>query len=484
MSFAELRRSLAGRLVFWFAAAATVLILVVAGLLYLALVRSIELRDDQVLIKRAATVRDLLQATKLDVAYLDREVSEDLEGPRQLFMRIAGPPEVGVHQTPDTPAPLTLENWGAPEDAATDRYHFAVVVDHKGNRFRAITLKTRTSASNGSLPVTIHVALDTTLDAGVVNQYAELSLFVLFGGLLASVFAGFWIVQAQLAPLRRLSSQVTNFEQSTLASRVDVYGLPTELAEFATQFNAMIERLERSYEQLKRYADDVAHELRTPLNRIQLEAEVALRNARTSEEYRDALSSALEDCEHLSGMVKSLLFIARAESGRAELNVRAFNVAEKLEAVRSFFEDSADEAGISLKLSCPQDLTLNADPALLQRAVSNLVANAIEHTPKGGEISLAATKNADEVVIEVADTGEGIAPEHQPYVFDRFFRGDAARRTEKDRVGLGLAITKSIVDLHRGRISLDSEPGRGARFLLHFPTSLEGFIPASLTHSE
>jgi two-component system heavy metal sensor histidine kinase CusS len=113
---------------------------------------------------------------------------------------------------------------------------------------------------------------------------------------------------------------------------------------------------------------------------------------------------------------------------------------------------------------------MNADRTLLQRAISNLVANSLAHTPKGGEVKIAAAANDDGVLIEIADTGNGIAPEHQPHVFDRFFRGDAARRTDKDRVGLGLAITKSIVDLHRGRISLESAPAHGTRFTLFFPT--------------
>ena len=483
MWFAELRRSLSVRLVIWFAAAATALVVLTAALLYMALARGVEARDDQVLLKRAATVRGLLQAAKIDVDYLDHEVSEDLEGPRQLFMRISGPPAVGVHETPLMPEVLHAAAWTAPQGLAFDKYAFDVVADRTGGRYRTLTLRTRTSAATGALPVTIQMALDTTLDASVLNQYAELGLFVVAGALLASVFAGYWIVQAQLAPLRRLSQQVMGFKHSTLDRRLNVAGLPAELAEFATQFNAIIGRLEAAYEQLKRYADDVAHELRTPLNRIQLEAEVALRNARTPEEYRNALGSALEECEHLNSMVKSMLFIARAESGRAVVHNQDFKLAERLEVIRAFFADSAEEAGIKLTLTCNPDLSLNADPALLQRAVSNLVANSIEHTPKGGEIKLSAAAEPEGVVIEIADTGGGIAPEHQPYVFDRFFRADSARGSEKDRVGLGLAIAKSIVDLHGGRIALTSASEQGTRFLLHFPATAERAIQSNLPHT-
>jgi two-component system heavy metal sensor histidine kinase CusS len=145
------------------------------------------------------------------------------------------------------------------------------------------------------------------------------------------------------------------------------------------------------------------------------------------------------------------------------------NVADRLETIRSFFESSAAEAGVALTLKCDPRLSVVADATLFQRAVSNIVANSLAHTPRGGRVSLEATSRAAGVVVGVADTGEGIAPEHQPYVFDRFFRSDQARTTDKDRIGLGLAITKKIVDLHQGTISLESKVGQGTRFFLHFP---------------
>ncbi len=471
MSFADVNRSLAARLIIWFTIATTMLLLLAAVLLYTTLERGVAWRDDQVLMKRAATVRELVRAKKLDIDYLDHEVSEDLEGPRQLFMRIVGPPEIGIHETPLMPEGLMLDRVPGPPSDALDAFHFAVVTDGAGHRFRTATLRTLMAAENGAKPVTIQLALDTSLDADVLNRFAELSILVVFGGLIASALGGWWVVRAQLAPLGRLSAQLAEIEHSTLDRRIPVDGQPSELAEFAVQFNRMIERLEKAYVGLKRYADDVAHELRTPLNRIQLEAEVALRTARTPAGYRNALASTLEDCEHLGAMVKSLLFIVRAENGRAELRYENLNVADRLETIRAFFEDSADEAGVKLSLSCDPSLSMNADATLLQRAVSNLVANSLAHTPKGGKVTLAAAASADGVTIEIADTGDGIAPEHQPHVFDRFFRGDAARRTDKDRVGLGLAITKSIVDLHRGRIALESAPANGTRFTLFFPAA-------------
>lgn len=470
MLSAETTGSLAVRLIVWFTVAATALLLLAAVLLHAMLVRGVEWRDDQVLMKRAATVRDLVSAQALDTTYLDHEVSEDLEGPRQVFMRISGPPEIGIHETALMPEVLMTNRLPAPPDALNE-FTFGIATGTNGSRYRTAMLRTLTSAKAGAKPVLILVAIDTSLDAGVLTQFEEMSALVMLVGLIASAVGGWWIVRAQLAPLGRLAAQIAEVEHATLDRRVPIDDQPSEIAELAGQFNRMIERLEKAYAGLKRYTDDVAHELRTPLNRIQLEAEVALRNARSPAEYREAISSTLEDCEHLTAMVKSLLFIARAENGRSEIRCENLNVAERLEVIRAFFEDSADVAGVKLSLTCDPALSMNADGMLVQRAVSNLVANSLAHTPKGGEVTMAAAESTDGITIEVADTGDGIPPEHQPHVFDRFFRGDAARRTDKDRVGLGLAITKSIVELHRGRIVLDSAPAHGTRFTLFFPAA-------------
>lgn len=464
------QKSLAGKLVIWFAGAAMAMVLLTAGVLYIALVRGMEWRDDQNLMTHALSIRTLVQDAKIDVDYIEHEVNEDTKLPRPFYMRVIGPSSIGLHETPLIPEGLMPDRFPVLY-GSKEVYKYAIVIDAEDRHFRVMTMRTPVPATAGGGMVTIQVALDTTADALVLARYAELILLVVATGLCLSVAVGLWIVRTQLAPLKRLADEVTKIEHSTLNRRVSLENLPTELVEFGSQFNQMVGRLEHAYASLRRYADDVAHELRTPINRIQLEAELALRDARSDEDYREALGSTLEECQHLTSMVKSLLFIARAENGRAEVEYATLNVAERLEKIRSFFENSAAESGVELTLECAPNLALTADDTLFQRAVSNLVANSIAHTPQGGSVALRAVPNDGGVVVDISDTGEGIAAEHQPYVFDRFFRGDAARRTDKDRVGLGLAITKTIVDLHRGRIALSSAPGSGTRFSLYFPAA-------------
>lgn len=254
---------------------------------------------------------------------------------------------------------------------------------------------------------------------------------------------------------------------------VAIYGhhISQVMRKNAHEFNEMLHDLERAYQKLQEYADNVAHELRSPVNKMLLASEIAIARVRTNEEYAEALASNMEECQRLSSIVEGLLFLARASSTQVKLQRERVSVARELERIRSFYEASASEAGVDLAMICNDQLEAEVDRVLFQRAVSNLVANAIAHTPNGGAVLIRGEATAEGVAVEIADTGEGIALADQPHIFDRFYRADRARTGADGRIGLGLPIAKSIVDLHGGRIDLDSAPGRGARLMLHFPSA-------------
>ena len=248
-------------------------------------------------------------------------------------------------------------------------------------------------------------------------------------------------------------------------------GLPAELLALADTFNEMLDRLEESFGRLARFSTDIAHELRTPVNNLRGEVEVALGKPRGPEEYRDVLGSCLEECGRLARLIDSLLFLARAESPQAPVAREPLDVGRELATIRAFYEAAAAEAGVTLAVAAPDGVVAALDRTLFQRAVGNLVANALAHTPAGGSVTLRAAADGDRLRVEVADTGSGIAPEHLPHVFDRFYRADPARATADGRVGLGLAIVKSIAELHGGTAAVVSTPGQGTRVTLRFPAA-------------
>jgi two-component system heavy metal sensor histidine kinase CusS len=181
---------------------------------------------------------------------------------------------------------------------------------------------------------------------------------------------------------------------------------------------------------------------------------------------------AWKNAVDLSSLIDNLLFLARAESPQTQIGKDKFDVVAELGKVRDFYEAAAAEAGVSLVVRPNERLLVELDRTLFQRAVGNLLANALAHTPAEGTVTLAALRNDGAVRVTVSDTGSGIAAEHLPYVFDRFFRADPARSTSSGRVGLGLAIVKGIVALHGGSVEIASEADQGTSISMMFPNQL------------
>ena len=199
------------------------------------------------------------------------------------------------------------------------------------------------------------------------------------------------------------------------------------------------------------------------------QAEVTLSRGRGAEEYQRVLESSLEELGRLSRMMDSMLFLARAERAESPLQLAQFEVHSELELVREFYDALAEQRGVTL--TCSGNAELQADPILFRRALGNLLSNALEHTPAGGRVSVSAEAAAGAVLVRVEDTGSGIAAEHLPRLFDRFYRGDRARSGHPQGTGLGLAIVKSIVELHGGSVSISSTLGQGTKVLLRFPVT-------------
>ena len=264
-----------------------------------------------------------------------------------------------------------------------------------------------------------------------------------------------------------MATTARHISSTNLRERIQPEGYPFELASLAGTFNQMLDRLEESFERISRFSADIAHDLRTPVNNIRGEAEVALARARTVDEYRDVLESSLEEAVRLSELIGDLLFLARAESPLNELRRESVNVGELLVTVRDYYEASAANGGISLAaIESAESLIVELDRSLMLRAVSNLVSNAIAHTPPGGTVTLAAASEGAAIRIEVSDTGGGIPADALPRVFDRFFRVDPSRSKTSGGTGLGLAIVQSILTLHGGSAEISSQLGHGTRVTL------------------
>jgi two-component system, OmpR family, heavy metal sensor histidine kinase CusS len=313
------------------------------------------------------------------------------------------------------------------------------------------------------------VALDTTPEQNILHDYRDKLLLVLIGGSLISAVAGTYVARRGIRPIKEISAAAHRITANALAERVGSMAWPRELAGLATEFDAMLQRLEDSFQRLSQFSADIAHELRTPINNLMGEAEVALSRDRTSREYASVIASSLEEYHRLAELIHSLLFLARAENADLSLQKSWFQVADELAQLLSYHELQATESEV--RLSSSGDAKLLADSTLFRRAISNVVANALKHTPPTGNVAVEVCPLRDAVKILIKDDGAGIPAEHLPRVFDRFYRVDASRATAMPGTGLGLAIVKTIVELHGGSVTIESELGKGTLVTLIFPLS-------------
>ncbi|QYG08898.1 heavy metal sensor histidine kinase [Janthinobacterium sp. PAMC25594] len=312
----------------------------------------------------------------------------------------------------------------------------------------------------------MHGALDVSEDEQVVERYLYKLSSALAVAIVLSGLVGWLLARQGLAPVRAMSSAIGRVSAEKLHARIGSEVWPADLRALAVSFDGMLARLEASFEQLSRFSSDLAHEFRSPINNLVAAASVTLTRARNADEYQETLEVVIEEGSRLSRMVSSMLFLARADNAKQWVDPEPLSTAQEFDKLLDFFEAVAEDSGVSI--TATGDFPILADPLLLRRALSNLIANALRYTPRGGAIGLMARDCGDAITLSVADNGSGIAAQHLPFLFERFYRADAAR-SSGESTGLGLAIVRSIVELHGGGVAAHSVTGQGSCFTLSFP---------------
>jgi two-component system heavy metal sensor histidine kinase CusS len=344
-----------------------------------------------------------------------------------------------------------------------------------GVRYRLLRARLPLPAPQGQPPraLQITLAVETTPTRELrAHNRQNLAVALCVSAALAGIF-GLAIAREIVVSVRRFGATASRIGASDLHERMPLEGAPTELVESTQAFNHMLDRLQNAFDRLSAFSSDLAHDLRTPLGNLLGEAQVALSRPRSAEEYRAVLESAVEEYERLSRMIGNMLFLARADRQPA-LAAHWVDLAEALQRVVGYFELLAEEHRVVLQMQVQAlpgaEARVWADESMLVRAVSNLVSNALRYAPAGTSIQLDAQPATDgSCTIRVANDGPPIAPEHQPRIFERFYRADAARQHSASGSGLGLAIVRSILELHGGTAAVHSAPARPTVFVLRFP---------------
>ncbi|RLU08035.1 two-component sensor histidine kinase [Pseudomonas prosekii] len=284
---------------------------------------------------------------------------------------------------------------------------------------------------------------------------------------LATALLGAWAARSGLRPLRRMSVVASGVSAQSLNARLPEENMPPELAEMAHNFNAMLGRLDDSFQRLSAFSADIAHELRTPLSNLLTHTQVTLTRPRPLEDYREALHSNLEELQWMAQLVNDMLYLAKADHGLLMPKREPLELGEETDVLLEFFAPLAEDAQV--RLSREGSARMLGDRSMLRRALSNLLDNALRFTPVGGEVRVRIVEQSEGLTLLVENTGSGIDPALLPRLFDRFYRADPARQEgSSEHAGLGLAITQSIIRAHGGLIRCESANG-WTRFVIELP---------------
>jgi heavy metal sensor kinase len=284
-------------------------------------------------------------------------------------------------------------------------------------------------------------------------------------------FTGYLVAARALKPVDSMAQRAAQITAEQLNERLQIVNPNDELGKLGAAFNAALSRLERSFDQLRRFTADASHELRTPLTAIQSVGEVSLRMPGDVSYYRDTIGSMLEETHRLTQLVDSLLTMARADAGRVQLHRADVNLFEVASETVGLLEVLAEEKQQNIQIEGDRSLTVEADRTILRQALVNLIHNAVKYSPPSGDIRIRIRETELDTIVEVQDSGPGIPREHRERIFERFYRIDKARTRAGGGAGLGLSIAQWAVGVHGGKIEVECKAGPGSIFRVYLPKS-------------
>ena len=461
--------SLTVRLSATFAAVTMLLLAGVGSVLYAALERQLRDRDASDLVGKAELVRHLIGRMRSaeEIGANPEPFREFLIGHERLHfilldaagrelysstrLRAASMPL--DQPSPPTAAPGPARGWRGPD----------------GRPYRVLAAQAALGDA-AATPLVAVLASDTAADERLLDVFRESLIATLILGAVLAAAGGFLAVRRVLTPLHSIARTAGHITARQLDSRLDPARAPVELRELVDAFNTMLSHLEDAFSRLSAFSSDLAHEFRTPLNNLIGHAQVVLTRARNADEYRGALESNLEECERLSRLVRDMLFLAEADHAQATLATERFDLRQAVDKVVESYEPLAEERRVHVAAEGGAEVV--ADRLLVERAIANLLSNALKHTPEAHTVRVHVARTSDgSARLDVENPGPGIPAEHLPRVFDRFYRVEPGRERTGASTGLGLSIVRSIAEMHSGSVEAHSTPGVTTRFTLRLPSA-------------
>jgi heavy metal sensor kinase len=448
------------RLTLWYSLILVLALAAFGAVANFVMTRSIRRSIDAGLRQRVEGIRGIIDRTAPEgLAELRDELNEYDEGQNgRGHLRVADAAGRIIYSSPG------VETLSEEEQRAENGKPFT---EHLGEaRFRVLRQSVTAAGATYDVEVSVYTQDFDSAIEGFHRVLFSMAPLVL---ILASL-GGYWMSRRALAPVDEIIRAARSIGVNSLSERLTVPRTGDELERLASTLNEMLGRLEASVQRIIRFTADASHELRTPVSVIRTNAEVTLRKSRSDAEYREALQQILQQSEEVSRLIEQMLDLARADSGAAALSMVRADLREPVERAARHARVLADAKQLKTSTQLPEaPLFVQGDPAALERLFLILLDNAVKFTPGGGTIEVELTTRDGMAVVEVRDTGIGVAQEELDHIFERFYQADRSRSRGNGGSGLGLAIGRWIAQSHGGSITAESEPGKGSAFRVSLP---------------
>lgn len=480
MSFARAPRFwhlLAFRLTLWYGGVLALSLLACWLLFYWVTLSSMRARADADLLRESLRCSEALRKGGMPSLQKQIDIVTRSAGVNDMFFRVFDPSGRPI-------ATSDLAGWGdtkfpphqlGPEPDDSPRFEEAAGVGHH-QKVRVLTLRIEGGDVIQSGISFFQIGMSTQDDQLVLARARRVIALIVVGMLVLAMGVGWLLARRALAGVQQLTTAANEVSHGALDRRVPTSGSGNEIDQLAATFNRMLERIQTLVEGMQKTNDNIAHELRSPVTRIRGLAETTLTGRCSQRQFEDMAASNVEECDRLLSMINTMLDISEAEAGVMPLNLQTIDAAKLLREAAELYEPVAAEYEQSLVVDAPQTVAVRGDLQRLQRAVANLLDNAVKYTPRGGRINLSIHIADGTVAITIANPGRGISSEELPHVFDRFFRADRSRSSPGN--GLGLSLAQAIVHAHGGQISASSEPGAETVFTILLPAAEASTVTA------
>ncbi len=448
------------RLTLWYVALLAIILLVFSALLYLTLSRGLREELDVTLSTEAARL----------ISSMDYENNAPQLGEAPDNLRIGTVAALYdatgrrlLAYDPRQPLPVLPDSLN---QAARGQQSFATASLADGTQWRVLTAPV---FENGLQLGILQVGRPVAQVDATMHQLSLLLMVAVPLTLLVASAGGLFLAGRALNPIDGITRAAAAIGADDLSQRLNLRGSQDEVGRLAATFDRMLDRLDRAFRRQRQFTADASHELRTPLTMLASQIDVALERKRTASDYETLLRSLREDAARMTQLVSELLTLARADAGQQLLTREELDLGELVSNVVQAMQPLALQRGVQLAEHAQPQVTISGDQTRLSQLLINLVDNALRYTPSGGSVHVAVKAEAGWAELSVADTGMGIAAEHLPHLFERFYRADPARARSDGGSGLGLAIAQWIVQAHGGQIIVASELGHGSTFTVRIP---------------